>query len=78
MWQHIVAYLCVAAAALYLGRYIFHSVRAVIKARSGCGDGCSNCAFAERPKSKGDKSPAAASGKIIPLTDIRSLPHRKS
>ena len=29
MWQHIAVYSCVAAAALYLGRYIFDSVRAI-------------------------------------------------
>ena len=78
MWQQIAVMVCVAAAALYLGRYVFDSVRAIVKARSGCGEGCAKCAFAEQPKKKGAASTnASAPGSIIPLTDIRSLPVRK-
>jgi hypothetical protein len=77
MWQQIAVYICVAAAALYLGRYLFDSVRAIVKARSGCGDGCGKCAFAAQPPKRGAKSAGAAPGAIIPLTEIRSLPNRK-
>ena len=73
MWQHFAVTICVTMAALYLGRYVFDSVRAIVKARSGCGEGCAKCAFAEQPKKRGAKTP----GSIIPLTDIRSLPPRK-
>ena len=77
MWQQIAVMACVAAAAVYLGRYVFDSVRAVVKARSGCGEGCAKCAFAEQPKKSSGKANASAPGSIIPLTEIRSLPVRK-
>jgi len=74
MWQEVVVYVCVAAAAVYLGKHIFDSVRAIVKARSGCGDGCNNCAFAARPSKRDAKSPVSAPGAIIPLSDVRSVP----
>jgi hypothetical protein len=77
MWQQIAVYICVAMAALYLSRYLFDSVRAIVKARSGCGEGCGKCAFAAEPPKRGAKNSASAPGAIIPLTEIRSLPHRK-
>ncbi len=78
MWQQIAVMVCVAASAVYLGRYVFDSVRAIVKARSGCGEGCAKCAFAEQPKKNGGgKANASAPGSIIPLTEIRSLPVRK-
>ena len=78
MWQQIVVYLCVAAATWYLGRYVYDSVRSIVKARSGCGDGCSKCAFAEQPKKRKDSPSGSPAGSIIPLTDIRTLPRTKS
>lgn len=77
MWQQVAVYLCVAAAALYLGTYFVNSIRAIVKARSGCGDGCGNCAFAARAPKQVDKPISSAPGTIIPLTDVRSLPRRK-
>ncbi|HLJ56197.1 MAG TPA: hypothetical protein VKT77_14245 [Chthonomonadaceae bacterium] len=75
MWQQWAVYLCVAAAGIYLARYIYTSLRAVLEARKGCGDGCAKCAFAQQPK------PARPSGTppggIIALTDIRATPPRK-
>jgi hypothetical protein len=75
MWQQWAVYLCVAAAAIYLGRYVYDSVRAILNARSGCGDGCAKCAYAEQPKRS--KAAGAPPGGIIPLGDIRSAPKRK-
>lgn len=75
MWQQWAVYLCVAAAAIYLGRYIYGSVRAILNARSGCGDGCAKCAFAEQPKRA--RTSATPPGGIIPLADIRAVPKRK-
>jgi len=77
MWQHVAVIVCVGVAALYLGRYVFDSVRAIVKARSGCGEGCAKCAFAEKPQKGGKISGGSAPGSIIPLTDIRSLPPRE-
>jgi len=76
MWQQITVYIFVAVAAIYLGRYLFNSVRSVIQARSGCGDGCDKCAFSGESKVAKSATPASAPGKIIPLTDIRVLPPR--
>src|SRR5205823_15126685 len=77
MWQQVAVTVCVIVAALYLGRYVFDSVRAIVKARSGCGDGCAKCAFAEQPKKQGPKPAGSTPGSIIPLTDIRTLPPRQ-
>jgi len=74
MWQQAIVFLCVAAAALYLSKYIFDSVRAIVKARSGCGEGCAKCAFAESTQKHANKG-AAAPGRIIPLSEVRTLPN---
>jgi hypothetical protein len=76
MWQQVVVYLCVAAAALYLGKYVYDSVGAIVKARSGCGEGCAKCAFAESPQ-KHAKKGAVSPGGIITLTEVRSVPNRQ-
>ena len=77
MWQQVIVTSCVAAAALYLGKYIFDSVRSIVKARSGCGEGCAKCAFAEQPSKRRGENAGAPSGAIIPLAEVRSLPKRK-
>ena len=78
MWQQVVVYLCVAAAALYLGKYIFDSVRAIVKARSGCGEGCAKCAFAESHAKRVKGGSAATPGGVIPLSEVRTLPDRNA
>lgn len=77
MWQQVVVYVCVALAAIYLGRYLYDSVRAIVKARSGCGDGCSKCAFAAQPPKRAASRGSSAPGAIIPLSDVRAVPPRK-
>ncbi len=77
MWQQFIVYACVAAAALYLSRYVFDSIRAIVKARSGCGEGCAKCAFAEQSATKKNASSGAPVGAVIPLSEIRTLSPRK-
>ena len=74
MWQQITVYLIVAAAAVYLGRYLFDSVSAIIRSRSGCGEGCSKCAFAAKSPVPARKNGPKTLTNIIPLSDIRSQP----
>lgn len=77
MWQQIIVYVCVAAAALYLGRYIVDGVRSIVNARSGCGEGCAKCAFAEPAQKRSGGTAGSPAGSVIPLSDIRTLPGRK-
>jgi hypothetical protein len=77
MWQQIIVTICVVAAALYLFRYVYSSVRAIVKARGGCGDACSNCAFAEPVSKRVARKSGSAPSTIIPLTEVRTAPRPK-
>ena len=74
--QQIITFLIVGVAAVYLGRYLMQSARALFSAKSdGCAGGCGNCAFAPKEGSAGRSDGTSASrSQIIPLTEIRTVP----
>lgn len=78
MWQQVLVYLIVAGAAVYLGRYLFGSLRSIVQNKKGCGDGCGKCAFAAKSEVPSRPNTSRQMPNIIPLTDIRSQPQRKS
>ena len=82
--QRVIALLMVAAAAAYLGRSLVTSARDFFAAKSGCGGGCAKCAFAEGGGKKGERATKPTNALIAPqpnviaLSDIRTMPHRRS
>lgn len=73
--QQIIVFLIIAAASVYLGRYVWQSVRALVSGKEGCATGCGKCAYA--PKNLDGKPISRPSGpNIIPLGEVRSLPHK--
>ena|SRR5579862_298947 len=74
--QQVVALSIVGVAAVYLIRSFVLSARSFFNAKSGCGGGCSRCAFSKEGGAK--PLPPTRRTDIIPLMEIRSLPKNDS
>lgn len=77
--QQFVALAIVGTALIYLGRQFVASAKSFFASKSGCGGGCSKCAFAEQSglKQASNKSNGmVAPGNVIALGEIKTLPRR--
>ena len=79
--QKLVTLAIVGTALIYLGRQFVASAKAFFASKSGCGGGCSKCAFAEQgntgKKTGGKVAGTSAPGNVIALGDIQTLPRRE-
>ncbi len=78
--QKLIALAIVGTALIYLGRQFVASAKSFFASKSGCGGGCSKCAFAEQgnagKKTGGKVVGTSASGNVIALGEIKTLPRR--
>ncbi len=77
MMQQLIVAVIVAAASIYVVRYLIQSVKGILTATSktGCTTGCGKCEFSA--KSSGSKTSSTASN-LISLSDIRVLHSQNS
>ena len=68
MIQQLIVAVIVAAAGIYVVRYLFQSVKGILTATSktGCATGCGKCEYSA-------KSPGSPKSELISLSDIRVL-----
>lgn len=68
MIQQLIVAVIVAAAGIYVVRYLFQSVKGILNATSktGCATGCGKCEYSA-------KSAGSSKSELISLSDIRVL-----
>ncbi|HEV2472711.1 MAG TPA: hypothetical protein VGS41_08610 [Chthonomonadales bacterium] len=73
--QEITALIVVGVAAAYLLRAGYQSWKSLASGKSGCGEGCSKCAFAAPSRRGGQALQRKAPSGFVPLSDLTASAH---